>query len=393
MSNKLALNIILINNTPLKWLLVAGLGQHKRGRLASKPSKDTDGGDMDREQSECTSVFLYNHIGPDVAVAVADITNEEEQKHFLHGESPPDRELPFFGHAPIKCVTTFVTVGPVVYCIGGIIGLNNNGEVVLSNVVRKFNTNKQTLELDANCPPMLQGRRSPAATAIGKKIYVFGGLSKTDSCSPWAEFLDTKKARDKQIWKPLTEPPFRLGIEDGLYAIRYEADNDSSILIGSKCNFRGALLYGVHDKVWNKYEFHMNVLGTRMMSPLGVASEKTLYWIHHMCLYAYDLHEHLLYRNYLEAELFSDWVGFVELINEWNGPYLFHLQGNLFCCFTVYMEDSQCPFKTGVIECTKFRVDKVEPKTGAVGDLYLHSISYYSFQCQWMCELDGLNPM
>lgn len=361
---------------------------------------------MAREPYKEISVLLYNgpiNLNYAVTSVSAKTTDEEVQKQSLRSKSPPDKTIFSHGSALVSFGTSLVSVGTMVYCIGGSNRDKSMG-FLASNEVRKFDTNKPELGLDFSPPSMNQGRFFPAVVAIGKKIYAFGGLSQTDSNdSPWAECLDTKKPKHKQKWKPLTQPPSRLVLDFPPFAIPYEGNNTrfigssdtcmvTTILIGSRHVTQGALLYGVHDGLWTEYRFNpISMTTIQVLHPVNVLCEKTIYWVDERYIYAYDLDKHILYVGYTDESLLHDFGCGFDTTRM--GPVLMHLQENIFCCFTVYVENPLGPSKTGVVECTKFRITKDNPESSVEGILHIHAMGYQSYRCETMCELSGVVPM
>lgn len=360
---------------------------------------------MASESNKQISVFLYN--GPsNMNYAVTSIstktTDEEVQKQSRRSKIPPDKIIRHHGSALVTFGTSLVSVGFIVYCIGGSKRDKSMG-ILASNEVRKFDTTKPELGLDFSPPPMNQGRFFPAVVAIGKKIYAFGGLSQTDSNdSTWAECLDTNKPVLEQRWQPLTEPPSRLLLDFPPFAIPYETNTISigssdicmgtTIMIGSRHVTQGAILYGVHNGLWEEYRFNPISMSTiQVLNPVSVVCEKTIYWVDERDIYAYDLDKHILYAGNMAESLLHDFDCGFDTTRM--GPVLMHLQENNFCCFTVYVENPLGPSKTGVVECTKFRVTKDNPESGHQGVLHLHDMGYQSYRCETMCELSGVVPL
>ncbi|KAL8146494.1 hypothetical protein AgCh_004284 [Apium graveolens] len=357
---------------------------------------------MARKLSKEATIVLCNgpiNLNYAVTSISAETTDEEVLKQSLRSKSPPDVTIHVRGSAPLSFGTSLVSVGNMVYCIGGSNSDKSSG-FLASKEVRRFDPNKPELELDCNHPPMNQGRFFPAVVALQMIIYVFGGLSQTDSNnSPYAECLDTKKPKHRQKWKPLTEPPNRLSLDFPPFAIPYEANTvligssdicmGTTILIGSRHVAQGALLYGVHNGVWNEYLFNPVSMSTiQVLNPVSVVWEKTIYWVDERYIYAYDLDKHILYVGYTNESVLYDFGRGFDTTRM--GPVLMHLQENIFCCFTVYVEDPLGPSRTGVVECTKFRVTKYNQQSADAGVLHLQAMGYQSYRCENMCELSSV---
>lgn len=350
---------------------------------------------MARELSKETSVVLYNgpiNLNYAVTSISAEATHEEVLKQSLRSKSPPDKTIRVHGSAILSFGTSLVSVDTLVYCIGGSNSDRSSG-FLASKEVRRFDPNKPELELDFSLPPMNQGRFFPAVVAIEKKIYAFGGLSQTDSNdAPYAECLDTNTPKHRQKWKPLTEPPSRLSLDFPPFAILVGSSDicmGTTILIGSRHVTQGALLYGVQNGVWKEYCFNPLSMSTiQVLKPVSVVWEKTIYWVDERSIYAYDLDKNILYVGYTDESVLYDFDCGFETTRM--GPVLMHLQENTFCCFTVYVEDPLGPSRTGVVECTKFRVTKDNQESGNAGVLHLHALGYQSYRCKKMCELSGV---
>ncbi|KAL6552266.1 hypothetical protein OROGR_008420 [Orobanche gracilis] len=110
----------------------------------------------------CMKFFLC-HVSDNV-------TEEELRQQPLRKRSPPDADMNPFGSIQLGCGTSYVSVGSMVYCIGGQKGDANTG-VERGNEVRKFDTEISNFEVDRMSPPMNEGRCFAAVVAIGKTIY------------------------------------------------------------------------------------------------------------------------------------------------------------------------------------------------------------------------------
>lgn len=104
-------------------------------------------------------------------------------------------------------------------------------------------------------------------------------------------------------------------------------------------------------------------------------------------MHAYDLDKHILYVGYTDESVLYDFSHGFDTTRM--GPVLMHLQEDIFCCFTVYIEDPLGPSRTGVVECTKFRVTKDNQESGDARVLHLQALGYQSYRCEKMCELSG----
>ncbi|KAL6576616.1 hypothetical protein OROMI_010892 [Orobanche minor] len=324
----------------------------------------------------CMKFFLC-HVSDNV-------TEEELRQQPLRKRSPPDADMNPFGSIQFGCGTSYVSVGSMVYCIGGQKGDANTG-VERGNEVRKFDTEISNFEVDRMSPPMNEGRCFAAVVAIGKTIYVFGGLSPTATeDSLWAECLNTDMPIAMQKWMPLKQPPFRLELEISTFAIPYK---NGSILIANEDISKGALLYNVCDGIWMKYEYPF--MYSHVSRPVSVVCEKTVYWIDKFNMFAYDYETHVLYSGLLRELLYEKDFTCSTL----KGPYLMHLKDDVFCCFITYvMYHHRDPTPTKVVQCTTFQVTK-HSSGSARGDLRLHATSIKSYKCGTLFTLLGVVPM
>ncbi|KAL8131152.1 hypothetical protein AgCh_007177 [Apium graveolens] len=131
--------------------------------------------------SDARSIFVVIPIS-------LETTLEEFQNISLPADYLPDTKIdPLRTSLQVDFSTSLVSVGSMVYCIGGC-KLDEQDEYVPTNEVTKFDADQPNLKFKSCCN-MILPRDSPAVVAIAGKIYVFGGFSpfiETFKEYPWA---------------------------------------------------------------------------------------------------------------------------------------------------------------------------------------------------------------
>lgn len=113
--------------------------------------------------------------------------------------------IPYF-QSPVCNYSTFVTIGTKLFCIGGVwegrkkfykdFGVSECSPVVVSLDTRVVTSDRHWIRLRRMHLP----RRCPKVVVIDSKIYVFGGINVSSSCSGFAHFV--------KCWAEVYDPKF-----------------------------------------------------------------------------------------------------------------------------------------------------------------------------------------
>lgn len=286
---------------------------------------------------------------------------------------------------------TLVSIGPMLYSVGGIV-YNEQMEMEPTNQVTKFDPAQPEVKLESCCN-LIQPRHSPALISIGGIIYAFGGLATDiENCKecPWAEFLDTNKPIKEQKWKALNEPILRLSLSLQPCAIRYDAEN--ILIIGCTEIGEGAVLYNVANESSKVYNCSPMPWFDKV-DPVNIFEEKTIYWIGGPYLFAYELDKKIGYLADMNDSVLPHFNR--RFWNTLQGPVLVHLKDNLFNIFSVF--SGSYHERNIIVECTKFRVTKgnKNPCSPRSADRVLHLdlLGYQYYRCDLMLNLWGAVPI
>lgn len=263
---------------------------------------------------------------------------------------------------------SFVSVGSMVYCIGGL-RLDEHAEwgFVSTNEVTMFDADQPEFKF-LPCCNMIMPRIEPAVVSKGGKIYVFGGY-RTADC-PWAEFLDTNKPQSEQKWKALKEPVSRFW---ATAAIHYDSQ---TILIRSAHDInQGAIIYNVADESSSPVCKSDWLYLFKLFPSVTLSSDKTIYWLHGMDFNACEFDDKWepkhSYTGFM-PEVFPDFCS--RFVDYKRGPVLGHVKDNLFVIFSLtYLNN------TPTVDCAKVRVTKHIDESG-MRSLKLVPVGHHSYQ-------------